>query len=63
MSRELIDAMAAYARHAAEHPEVLAAEALQLRRSSSGIQEVDAHRAYLADVLQGIHRLIQEPLS
>lgn len=60
MSRELIEAMSAYAKYAAEHPEVVTAEAQHMRRTPTGIQEVDAHRAHLADVLTGIHRLIQE---
>lgn len=60
MNRELIESTAAYAKFAAEHPEVVTAEAQHMRRTPTGIQEVDAHRALLADVLQGIHRLIQE---
>lgn len=55
----LIHATSRYTEHAADHPEVLAAQVQQLRRSS-GMVDVDAHNALLADMLQSIHTMLTE---
>ncbi len=59
MNRELVDAVSKWAVHVAGAPNVLLAEVAQLRRPTGAV-DVDAHRALLADVLQGVHTLVLE---
>lgn len=60
MNQAVIEAAARWAAHATAHPDALHAEVLTLRRPT-GIQEADAHRALLADLLGAVHQWIQEP--
>lgn len=59
MRDELVEAVSRWATHVASEPKVLLAEVAQLRRPT-GTVDVDAHRALLADILQGVHTLIVE---
>lgn len=55
---ELSDALGRWVEHSAEHPDTLRLIIAELRRPS-GLQETDAARALLAEVVQGVGRLIE----
>lgn len=55
----VIDAVVRWAEYCAKHPAVLEAAVLSLRRPS-GVVDVDAHHALLADFLQGVADYLKE---
>lgn len=56
---ELAAQVQRWALHCTERPQDLEAQ-IQRLRCVTGATELDAHNALLADVLQGVHRLITE---
>jgi hypothetical protein len=55
---ELSESLARWVEHCAEHPDALRLVVAELRRPS-GLQEIDAARVLLAEVVQGVGRLTE----
>lgn len=58
MQVELIDALGRWVEHSASNPDTIRVLVQELKRPS-GLQEMDASRALLADVVQCVGQLIE----